>query len=78
MGGTGADLGSQIIAYFLHVFGTGLSLSCDGGFRCGGATVYLVQEAPSASGRPRRMQFAKRNTGKGLPSIMGCQELNFR
>ena len=43
IGGTGADLGSQIIAYTIHVFGNGLSLSWDGGFPSGGAFVYLVQ-----------------------------------
>ena len=43
IGGTGADLGSQIVAYTLHVFGTGLSLNWDGSFPYSGSTVFLVQ-----------------------------------
>jgi len=43
MGGTSADMGSQVIAYTLHVFGTGFSLSWDGNFPSFGSTVFLVQ-----------------------------------
>ncbi len=43
IGGTGVDLGSQIIAYTVHVFGTGLALSWDSGFPSGRAEVYLIQ-----------------------------------
>lgn len=42
VGGTSADLGSQIVAYTLHVFGTG-SLLWDGNFPGAGSTVFLVE-----------------------------------
>ena len=43
IGGTGADLGGQGIAYTIHVFGRGFSLSWDGNFPSYGSTVFLVQ-----------------------------------
>ena len=42
LGGTGGQLGNQIIAWTIHVFGTGISVNWDGGFPGSGDIVYLV------------------------------------
>lgn len=43
IGGTGADLGSQLVANTIDVFGNGLSVSWDGSFPSDGNIVFLVQ-----------------------------------